>query len=140
MDPRDADDASKRRRADARNSGASGSTVRPETSQGVTKRRSGMVGSLFSSAPKIATAFSGSSNGTSTSTSGSGSVTRSTSSSVSSTGSLGADVEREEKMREWEEELAKIEMRSRRSSDMLGFAGKRKRSGAPRDESASGVA
>lgn len=28
-------------------------------------------------------------------------------------------------MREWEEELARIEMRSRKSSDLLGFAGKR---------------
>ena len=36
-------------------------------------------------------------------------------------------------MREWEEELARIEMRSRRSSDLLGFSGKRKRStGAPK--------
>ncbi|KAF8631440.1 hypothetical protein AX17_005117 [Amanita inopinata Kibby_2008] len=31
-------------------------------------------------------------------------------------------------VREWEEELARIEMRSRRSSDLLGFSGKRKRS------------
>jgi len=30
-------------------------------------------------------------------------------------------------MREWEQELAKIEMKSRRSSDLLGFFGKKKR-------------
>ena len=30
-------------------------------------------------------------------------------------------------MREWEEELARIEVRSRRSSDLLGFAGKVRR-------------
>jgi hypothetical protein len=36
-------------------------------------------------------------------------------------------------MKEWEEELARIEMRSRHSSDLLGFSGKRKRStGVPR--------
>ncbi|KAG5634879.1 hypothetical protein H0H81_000424 [Sphagnurus paluster] len=91
------------------------------------KRRSGVVGSLFASAPRITTAFSGSSNGTTSTSSpgsGSGSVTRSTS-SVSSTGGE-MDVGPDERMREWEEELAKIEARSRRSSDMLGFSGKRK--------------
>ncbi|KAF8061540.1 hypothetical protein FPV67DRAFT_1509348 [Lyophyllum atratum] len=128
---REDEDMFRRRAAESRNSGSSGATSQPETSQGASKRRSGM-GSLFSSAPRISTALSGSSNGTNTSASGSGSVSRSASSSISS---HGADVGPEEKMREWEEELAKIEMKSRRSSDMLGFAGKRKRSaGAPRVE------
>jgi hypothetical protein len=31
-------------------------------------------------------------------------------------------------VQEWEAELAKIEIQSRKSSDMLGFASKRKRS------------
>ncbi|GLB35364.1 hypothetical protein LshimejAT787_0209290 [Lyophyllum shimeji] len=122
----------RRRKAEARNSGSSGSTTRPESSQGSSsKRRSGVVGSLFGSAPRISTALSGSSHGTSTSASGSGSATQSATSSMSS---HGADVETEEKMREWEEELAKIEQRSRRSSDMLGFFRRKRSAGAPRAE------
>ncbi|KAG6821182.1 hypothetical protein H0H93_005402 [Arthromyces matolae] len=95
---------------------------RPETSPGVpaSKRRSGM-GGFFSSTPKVSTTWSGSSN-----TSGSGSVSRSTSSSVSSPE---IDAGPMDKMREWEEELAKIEMRSRKSSDMLGFGRKRSAGG-----------
>ncbi|KAF5386802.1 hypothetical protein D9615_001855 [Tricholomella constricta] len=130
---REVEDVFRRHTVDSSSNGKP-APVRPETSPSVSlsKRRSGVVGSLFASAPRISTALSGSSNGTSTSASGSGSgsVTRSTSSSVSS---QGGDVGTEERMREWEEELAKIEMLSRQSSDMLGFAGKRKRSaGAPR--------
>ncbi|KAK7015011.1 hypothetical protein R3P38DRAFT_3362109 [Favolaschia claudopus] len=34
-----------------------------------------------------------------------------------------------DEMREWEEELARIEMRSRRSSDLVGFANKRRKPG-----------
>ncbi|KAF8968358.1 hypothetical protein BDZ97DRAFT_1916196 [Flammula alnicola] len=58
----------------------------------------------------------------------------STSDSVSSTSSShGGDSEMSDHMREWEEELARIEVKSRRSSDLVGFSGKRKRSaGAPR--------
>ena len=101
------------------------------------KRRSA-IGSFFSSSPRIVTAFSGgsSSSGATSSTSlSAGSLTRSTSSSVSSAGSLSPEMERAEKMREWEEELAKIEMLSRRSSDLLGFAGMRKRSiGVPQQQ------
>ncbi|PPQ77592.1 hypothetical protein CVT25_011384 [Psilocybe cyanescens] len=64
--------------------------------------------------------------------SGSSTSTTASSSSVSSS-SHGGDSETSEHMREWEEELAKIEVKSRRSSDLLGFSGKRKRSaGAPR--------
>ncbi|KAG6841661.1 hypothetical protein C0991_008299 [Blastosporella zonata] len=96
---------------------------RPDTSQGMPKRRSGM-GSLFSSAPKMSAALSGSSNGTSAS-----SGTRSASSSVSSHDSHTGPVD---KMREWEEELARIEMRSRRSSDMLSFFGRKRSAGAPK--------
>lgn len=117
----DEEDVHKQRRA-----GGAGS--RPSTSQGESKRRSTTKGySFFGAAPRLGTALSGSSTGTS----GSGSVTASTSrSATSSVSSNGGD---DDRMREWEEELAKIEMRSRRSSDMLGFAGKRKRSaGAPR--------
>ncbi|RDB24068.1 hypothetical protein Hypma_008762 [Hypsizygus marmoreus] len=133
----DGEDAFRRRRADVRNSGGSDTTVRPESSHsGTSKRRSGMVGNFFSSGPpRISTAASRSSTSTtSASGSGSGSVSRSTTaSSVSSHGGDGRDVGGEEKMREWEEELAKIEMLSRQSSDMVGFAGRRKRSaGAPR--------
>ncbi|KAG5647127.1 hypothetical protein DXG03_001082 [Asterophora parasitica] len=116
-----------------RNGESSTSSSRPATSPRTGKRRSGVVSSLFGAAPRISTALSGSSNGTSASGSRSGSVTRSTSSSVSSQGD--GDIGPEEKMREWEEELAKIEMLSRKSSAMLGFFGKRKRSvKAPRGD------
>ncbi|KAJ6496508.1 hypothetical protein C8R47DRAFT_1114347 [Mycena vitilis] len=47
------------------------------------------------------------------------SLSTSTSSSASSSPS--------DEVREWEEELARIEMRSRRSSDLVGFANKRRR-------------
>lgn len=91
---------------------------RPETSQGLSlKRRSGIgMGSLFSSAPKTSAALNESSN-----------ESRSAS-RVSSSAQAGPAV----KMREWEEELAKIEMRSRKSSDLLwGFVRKRS-TGAPK--------
>ena len=98
---------------------------RPGTSQsqGEVKRRSGVVSrgySFFSSSPRIGTAASA---GTSSSASASGSLTAST--SRSTTSSLSSSHGKEgDCMREWEDELAKIEIRSRKSSDMLGF-GKR---------------
>lgn len=64
--------------------------------------------------------------------SGSSTSTTASSSSVSSS-SHGGESDKSDHMKEWEEELAKIEMRSRHSSDLLGFSGKRKRSmGVPR--------
>ncbi|KAJ7905320.1 hypothetical protein B0H14DRAFT_2327083, partial [Mycena olivaceomarginata] len=44
-----------------------------------------------------------------------------------STSSSSVDSNPSDEMREWEEELARIEMRSRRSSDLVGFANKRSR-------------
>lgn len=61
--------------------------------------------------PRISPAASGSSTSTTASTS-----------SVSSSAESQSD-----EVREWEEELARIEVQSRRLSDMLGFACKRKR-------------
>ena len=59
--------------------------------------------------------------------------TTGSSSSMSSSTSHGNDTEPSDDMREWEEELARIEMRSRKSSDMLGFSGRKKHStNAPR--------
>ncbi|KAF7338439.1 hypothetical protein MVEN_02069800 [Mycena venus] len=46
-----------------------------------------------------------------------------------STSSSSVDSNPSDEMREWEEELARIEMRSRRSSDLVGFANKRRRPG-----------
>ena len=98
-------------------------------SQGEAKRRSVMASrgySLFSSSPRLGTAVSASSTGTGSSGSGGGSVTACTSESATS-----SDVSHEadgDRIKEWEAELAKIEIQSRKSSDMLGFAGKRKRS------------
>ncbi|KIM49441.1 hypothetical protein M413DRAFT_438626 [Hebeloma cylindrosporum] len=64
--------------------------------------------------------------------SGNSTSTTASSSSVSSS-SHGGESDKSDHMKEWEEELARIEMRSRRSSDLLGFSGKRKRStGVPR--------
>ena len=64
--------------------------------------------------------------------SGSSTNTTASSSSVSSS-SHGGESDKSDHMKEWEEELARIEMRSRHSSDLLGFSGKRKRSmGVPR--------
>ncbi|KAG6919977.1 hypothetical protein DXG01_013326 [Tephrocybe rancida] len=126
-DTKESEDVFRRRREDT--SGFMKVPSRPETSQGVpSKRRSGM-GSLFSSAPKMSAAVSGSSNGTSASGSASEGVSRSTSSSVSSHEPEAGPAD---KMREWEEELAKIEMRSRKSSDMLSFFGRKRSSGAPK--------
>jgi len=46
-----------------------------------------------------------------------------------STSSSSVDSNPSDEVREWEEELARIEMRSRRSSDLVGFANKRRRPG-----------
>ena len=63
--------------------------------------------------------------------SGSSTNTTASSSSVSSSSHGGESDKSDQK--EWEEELARIELRSRHSSDLLGFSGKRKRSlGVPR--------
>ncbi|CAA7265395.1 unnamed protein product [Cyclocybe aegerita] len=59
--------------------------------------------------------------------SGSSTSTTTSSGSVSTQSSRegdGEETEPSDYMREWEEELARIEMRSRRSSDAVGFAGK----------------
>lgn len=110
LGPDSEDDSFKKRRADARS--------RPETGN-PTETKSGGFAYFFSS-PRIATTQSG----------GSATSTTASSSSISSSSHGG---EESDEVKAWEEELAKIEMRSRRSSDMLGFAGKRKRSaGAPR--------
>ncbi|KAJ7582822.1 hypothetical protein C8J56DRAFT_955818 [Mycena floridula] len=62
------------------------------------------------------------------STAASGSSTSSTSISASmSTSSVSSSSQESDDVKEWEKELAKIEVRSRRSSDMLGFLSKRKR-------------
>jgi len=64
--------------------------------------------------------------------SGNSTSTTASSSSVSSS-SYGAESDKSDHTKEWEEELARIEMRSRHSSDLLGTSGKRKRSmGVPR--------
>ncbi|KAF7363291.1 hypothetical protein MSAN_00984300 [Mycena sanguinolenta] len=47
------------------------------------------------------------------------------------TSSSSPDSNPSDEMREWEQELARIEMRSRRSSDLVGFANKRRRPGDP---------
>lgn len=51
----------------------------------------------------------------------------SASSTSLSTSSSSADSNPSDEVREWEEELARIEMRSRRSSDLVGFSNKRRR-------------
>ncbi|KAK0503107.1 hypothetical protein EDD18DRAFT_1136397 [Armillaria luteobubalina] len=71
-------------------------------------------GSQYLYAPRMSVAPSGSS--TSSGTSSMTSITSSTSSCRSL-----------EEVREWEQELARIELQSRRSSDLIGFAYKRKR-------------
>jgi len=53
----------------------------------------------------------------------------SASSTSLSTSSSSADSNPSDEVREWEEELARIEMRSRRSSDLVGFSNKRRRPG-----------
>jgi hypothetical protein len=53
----------------------------------------------------------------------SGGSASSTSLSTSASSSSGSDPD---EIREWEQELARIEMRSRRSSDLAGFANKRR--------------
>ncbi|KAG5354194.1 hypothetical protein C0989_003707 [Termitomyces sp. Mn162] len=113
-----------RRREDTSNPGLKKMPSRPETSQGLSsKRRSAMgMGSFFSSAPKMSAVFSGNSNGPSESVSNSR-VPKSPS---------GPDVGPTDKMREWEEELARIEMRSRKSSDLLWGFGRKRFAGVPK--------
>lgn len=84
-----------------------GGRTRPNSSQSEAKR-GGKSYFFSSSAPKIGSMPSGSSTSTTTSSS---------SISSSSHGESESD-----DMREWEAELAKIESKSRRSSDLLGFA------------------
>jgi hypothetical protein len=84
-----------------------GGRTRPDSSQSEAKR-GGKSYFFSSSAPKIGSIPSGSSTSTTTSSS---------SISSSSHGESESD-----DMREWEAELARIEIKSRRSSDLLGFA------------------
>jgi hypothetical protein len=88
------------------------STVRllrhDSSSHATEPKRSGKSYFFSSSAPKMGLVPSGSSTSTTAS-----------SSSISSSSHAGSDSDH---MREWEAELAKIEMKSRRSSDLLGFA------------------
>ena len=88
------------------------------------KRRSGIVSNIFSTSPKIMTTPSGSSG--SGSTTAYSSTSDGLSGSTSSSGSSVSD-ERDVKMKEWEQELAKIELLSRKTSDMLGFSWMRRR-------------
>jgi hypothetical protein len=65
--------------------------------------------------------------------SGSSTSTTASSSSLSSSSYGGAESDLSDHVKEWEEELARIEIRSRHSSDLLGFSGRRKRpTGVPR--------
>lgn len=102
-------DVYKKRRS-SRLEDAFGAPPRRDSNQGV--KRSGKSYFFSSSAPKMGSAPSGGSTSTSTST-----TTSSSSVSSSSHGESESDY-----MREWEAELAKIEQKSRRSSDLLGFA------------------
>jgi len=105
------DEASHKRRPDKN------ARTRPGTGM---SQPEGKKGFFFTSvAPRLGTEPSGSST--------------STTASSSSISSCSQAEEESDQMREWEEELARIEMRSRRSSDLLGFSGKRKRSlGVPK--------
>jgi hypothetical protein len=110
-------------------SGSESNTTRPCTSPSEVKRRSGMVYkgySFFSSAPRLGATASGSSTGTSASGSTTASTSRSTTSSASSNASHTGN-EGDRRKEEWEAELVKIEVQSRKSSDILGFASKAKR-------------
>ena len=96
----------------------------PESSPSEVKqtRSAGMLTSGFwsttsSLAPRLSSTPSG------------GSVSTTASSSSLSSSSVGGDSDLSDHMREWEEELTRIEMKSRWSSDMLGFF-KRKKSAA----------
>ncbi|TFK42948.1 hypothetical protein BDQ12DRAFT_677063 [Crucibulum laeve] len=107
----------------------SSTRTRPDTSQSEAKHTNGKPSLTFFSSSS-SSAYSSPRMGNAPS--GSSTSTTASSSSISSS-SQGGESESDQHMREWEEELARIEMRSRRSSDLLGFAGKRKRSaGAPR--------
>lgn len=96
-----------KKRKSSRFDEATGGRTRPDSSQSEAKR-SGKSYFFSSSAPKMGSVPSGSSTSTTASSS---------SISSSSHGESESD-----HMREWEAELARIEMRSRRSSDLLGFA------------------
>ncbi|KAF5365610.1 hypothetical protein D9758_003182 [Tetrapyrgos nigripes] len=89
--------------------------MRPGTASTIGVTKSNAVGHVF--APLSTIRSSG--------TSGSG--RRSTTSTTSTTTTSASA---EESIREWEEELARIELKSRRSSDLLGFGLKRKRRGS----------
>jgi hypothetical protein len=82
--------------------------MRPGTASTLEVTKSNAVGHVF--APMSTARSSGSG----------GSGRRSTTSSATS-------VSAEDSVREWEEELARIELQSRRSSDLLGFGLKIKR-------------
>ncbi|KAF5358356.1 hypothetical protein D9756_001895 [Leucocoprinus leucothites] len=97
----------KKRRSSRLEEVTSGRLLRPDSSHTVETKRSGRSYFFSSSAPKMGSVPSGSSTSTTSS------------SSMSSSSHAGSESDR---MREWEAELAKIEMRSRRSSDLLGFA------------------
>lgn len=99
-------DVYKKRRSSRLEEATTGRT-RSDSSQAETKR-SGKGYFFSSSAPKMGSVPSGSSTSTTASSS---------SISSSSHGESESD-----QVREWEAELAKIEMKSRRSSDLLGFA------------------
>lgn len=95
---------------------------RPESGPSEVKqtRSAGMLTSAFwsTAAPRLSSTPSG------------GSASTTASSSSLSSSSVGGDSDLSDHMREWEEELARIEIKSRWSSDLLGFFGKRKRSAA----------
>jgi len=84
--------------------------VRPGTASTIEVTKSNAVGHVFSPVSSIRST-------------GSNSSGRRSSILSSSTTSVSA----EDSIREWEEELARIEMKSRRSSDLLGFSFKRKK-------------
>ncbi|KXN82558.1 hypothetical protein AN958_02409 [Leucoagaricus sp. SymC.cos] len=98
-----------KKRRSSRLEEATSGRLRTDSGHPAETKRSGKSYFFSSSAPKMGSVPSGSSTTTTTSSS--------SISSDSHAGSLESD-----HMREWEAELAKIEMRSRRSSDLLGFA------------------
>ncbi|KAJ7694189.1 hypothetical protein B0H17DRAFT_1058115 [Mycena rosella] len=96
----------RRRRPDA---------VRPDTGGNAEIAASHSVSKGYFNAPWTITTAAGDSGGSASTTS------LSTSTSASSTDSNPSD-----EVREWEEELVRIEMRSRRSSDLVGFSTRRR--------------
>ncbi|KAF9065295.1 hypothetical protein BDP27DRAFT_1332216 [Rhodocollybia butyracea] len=109
---------------------ATSSTISTNNSSGTQLTRSNVFGNVFSPAISSTTLSSTTSSG-----SGSGSADRSHSTSGSSSRSAitaGAALSSYEDsadaaVKEWEAELARIELKSRRSSDLLGFGFKRRR-------------